>query len=183
MEILIALPVLLGGVAIAIAIDMGSSVSSLFQGTTDFEQVGELYDKQAALSQIITLAVLADGVVTDAEAANLRHLFQQSPKFTGDPDAAIERLREAAQRASKPDSLENTIRVVASDLDRVWKDDAFGFVAVLALRGSGFGKSDQGFRVAPSSDPGTLLEVFARGLDVEPGVRDAAIERARAMGV
>jgi len=78
----------------------------------------------------------------------------------------------------QPEHLENTIRVVASDLDREWKDDAFRFVAILALRGSGLGKVEHGFRVAPVSDPDGLLGVFARALEVAEDVRDAAIRQA-----
>ena len=79
------------------------------------------------------------------------------------------RTHEAAKRASDLEALENTVRVVATDLDREWKDDAFRFVAVLALRGSGFGNQETGFRVAPSSDAGTLLadEFFHRVGDLE----------------
>lgn len=158
--------------------DLGSSVRTLFTGTTDFDEVGEQYDKQVALSQLITFAVLADGEVTEEEADNLRHLFETSDRFTGDAAAEVERLREAARRVQQPAHLENTIRVVASDLDREWKDDAFRFVAVLALRGSGLGKTEHGFRVAPVSDPDGLLGVFARALEVSEGVRDRAIESA-----
>ncbi|MEZ4338700.1 MAG: hypothetical protein R3B82_18945, partial [Sandaracinaceae bacterium] len=172
---LAALPILLADEAIRFAKDLGSSVSSLFGGVAEDSPV-DLYTKQDALSQIITLAVLADGEVTDAEAANLRHLFETSDRFTGDAGDAVTRLREAAKRASDLEALENTVRVVATDLDREWKDDAFRFVAVLALRGSGFGRQEQGFRAAPSSDPGTLLAIFARALDVPPDERDSVIE-------
>jgi len=158
--------------------DVGGSIRALFSGTTDFEEVGEEYDKQVALSQILTFAVLADGEVTEAEADNLRHLFETSDRFTGDAEAEVERLREAARRVQQPEHLENTIRVVASDLDREWKDDAFRFVAILALRGSGLGKVEHGFRVAPVSDPGGLLEVFARALDVSEAVHESAIRNA-----
>ncbi len=177
-EGLLLLPVVLAQEAIRYAKDLGSSVSTLFAGVGEEAPV-DIYTKQDALSQIITLAVLADGEVTDAEAANLHHLFETSDRFTGDAAAAVQRLREAAKRASDLEALENTVRVVAMDLDRDWKDDAFRFVAVLALRGSGFGKQEQGFRVAPSSDPGTLLAIFARALDVPPEQRDAILERTR----
>lgn len=180
MEILVAL-VLLGGVVAATwGGDLGSSIASLFRSSV--EATSELYDKRAALSQLITFAVLADGEVTDAEAANLRHIFATSEQFTGDADEAIEHLRACARRASTMDSLENTIRVVASDLDREWKEDAFRFVAVLAFRGSGFGTAQHGFRRAPMSDPDALVEVFARGLDIDADLRDSAIRQARATG-
>ena len=178
MEGLLLLPVVLAQEAVRFAKDLGSSVGTLFAARPDESPV-ELYTKQNALSQIITLAVLADGEVSAEEADNLRHLFQNSDRFTGDADEAVTRLQEAAKRASKIDSLENTVRVVASDLDRAWKDDAFYFVAVLALRVSGFGNQETGFRVAPSSDPGTLLAVFARALDVPDDERDSVIERAK----
>lgn len=177
---LLLLPVVLADHAVRYARDLGSSVSTLFSGVGREAPV-DLYTKQDALSQIITLAVLADGEVTDAEAENLRHLFATSDRFHGDAEEAVQRLREAARRAATRDSLENTVRVLASDLDRAWKDDAFWFVAVLALRGSGFGRQQSGFRVAPSSDPGTLLAVFARALDIPDDARDAALERARAL--
>lgn len=181
-EGLLLLPVVLAQEAIRYAKDVGSSVATLFAGTGSEAPV-DLYTKQDALSQIITLAVLADGEVTDAEAANLHHLFETSERFTGDAGHAVLRLREAAKRASDLEALENTVRVVATDLDREWKDDAFRFVAVLALRGSGFGKQEQGFRVAPSSDPGTLLAIFARALDVPADERDSVIEHTqRTMG-
>jgi len=178
MEGLLLLPVVLGGQALRYARDLGSSVASLFGGGLDLEEIGDLHTRQAALSQIITLAVLADGEVTDIEAENLRHLFATSDQFTGDAESAIEHLRGVAQRASEIEALENTVRVVASDLDREWKDDAFSFVAVLALRGSGFGQHQQGFRVAPTSDPDTLLGIFAKALDVSPEHRDSAIRAA-----
>ena len=176
------LPVLLGGAglaALAILGENASSVASLF--APSFEEVGELHTKQAALSQLITFAVLADGEVTDAEADNLRHLFERSKQFTGDADAAVEHLRACARRASDAQALENTIRVVSADLDRAWKDDAFRFVAVLALRGSGFGtgSASLSYRSAPMSDPGALLSVYARGLEVSEEVRESALARAR----
>ena len=180
MEILVALVILGGGLAVAWGTGIGSSIASLFHASV--EATSELYDKRAALSQLITFAVLADGEVTDAEAANLRHLFETSEQFTGDADEAIEHLRACARRASDMESLENTIRVVASDLDREWKEDAFRFVAVLALRGSGFGAAQHGFRCAPMSDPDALLEIFARGLDIDAEFRDCAIRSARATG-
>ncbi len=176
---LLLLPVVLAQEAIRYAQDLGSSVSTLFASRPDGEAPIDIYTKQEALSQIITLAVLADGELSDGEAENLRHLFATSDRFTGDAGQAVARLREAAKRASNVESLENTVRVVAMDLDRAWKDDAFRFVAVLALRGSGFGKQEIGFRTAPSSDPGTLLAIFARALDVPPEERDRVIEDAR----
>lgn len=178
MDGLLLLPVVLAKQAMDFGRDLGSSVSTLFGGGVDVSEVSDLYSKQEALSQIITLAVLADGEVTEAEADNLRYLFADNPRFTGSADAAVERLRDAAKRASRPESLENTVRVLASDLDRDWKDDAFRFVAILALRGSGLGQSEHGFRVAPSSDPGTLVALFARALDVPAAQRDRVIEWA-----
>jgi len=71
------------------------------------------------------------------------------------------------------------VRLVASDLDREWKDDAFRFVSVLALRGSGFGTREVTFRRAPMSDPDTLLEIFARALDIDDATRDAALAAGR----
>jgi len=180
MEILVALVLIGGGLGVAWGADLGSSIASLFH--TSVEATSELYDKRAALAQLITLAVLADGEVTDAEAANLRHLFATSEQFTGDADEAVEHLKACARRATAVDSLENTIRVVASDLDREWKEDTFRFVAVLALRGSGFGTHEYSFRSAPMSDPHALLEIFARGLDIDANVRDSVIEQARAAG-
>ncbi|HHH28029.1 MAG TPA: hypothetical protein ENK57_06755 [Polyangiaceae bacterium] len=145
---------------------------------SELEAAGDLHTRQESLSQLITLAVLADGEVSAAEAENLRHLFTTSDRFTGDPDAEIERLRECARLASKRETLDSTIRVVSSDLDQAWREEAFRFVAILALRGSGYGTAQQGFRQAPMSDPGELLEIFSRALLIPPDVRDAAIRQA-----
>jgi len=50
---------------------------------------------------------------------------------------------------------------------------------VLALRGSGFGTREVTFRRAPMSDPDTLLEIFARALDIDDATRDAALAAGR----
>ncbi|HBQ10334.1 MAG TPA: hypothetical protein DEF51_03775 [Myxococcales bacterium] len=175
------LTVLIGGVGVAAtagwAASIGSSIATLFHPS--LESASALHDKREALSEILTFAVLADGEVSDAEADNLRHLFDAHPHFTGDPDEAIEQLRACARRVSTLESLENTVRLVASDLDREWKDDAFRFVSVLALRGSGFGTREVTFRRAPMSDPDTLLEIFARALDIDDATRDAALAAGR----
>ena len=176
---LLALPIVLGAGAIAIATDMGGSIATLFRGRS-VEEMGELYEKQRVLSELITLAVLADGEVTPTEEATLRELFRDEDKFTGDVDEAIAHLKECARRASKQESFENTVRILGSDLDDEWREDAFRFVAMLTLRGAGFGSHEQGFRVAPMSDPGSLLAIFARGLDIPEDVREAAIRNAGA---
>lgn len=173
----ILLPVLLG----AAGVTLTAAYLKKLGVKRSIEAAGALHEKQDALSRIITFAVLADGEVTDAEADNLRYLFATSDRFTGDPDEVVRELRECARRVSRPESLESTVRVVARDLDRDWKDDAFRFVAALALRGSGIGTHQYGFRSAPMSDPDALLATFARALDVDGPTRDAAIEAARAL--
>ena len=181
----LTLSVLLGGVGVAAAVSwgasVGASIGTLFHPSV--EATSELQDKREALSEIITFAVLADGEVTEGEAANLRHLFERHPHFTGDPDEAVAALRACAKRVSDLASLENTVRLVASDLDRAWRDDAFRFVAILALRGSGFGTREVTFRRAPMSDPDALLEIFARALDVDAETRRQALEHARSAAI
>jgi uncharacterized tellurite resistance protein B-like protein len=133
-------------------------------------------ERALALADLMVLAVLADGVVSDDEWNSLRALFEGS-KLSLDPKETVQRLQWEAAKLSDPRVLKERIYLKSRVLSEKDRAEALWLVKELARTGSGLGGANEGgYRGARKSDPRALVELFAKAMEIDEETR-AKVER------
>jgi len=124
-----------------------------------------LRDEQSrAKLEVIALAILADGEVTDAE----REAIQKHAKEYGlDTNEVLADIAQLGADLRDPNLLREKIDAAAKPLTPDERIEVFAAVMNLAHRGSTAWPSDPGYRSA-SPTPEALITIFREALRIEP---------------
>lgn len=148
--------------------DLGEGIE---QAKGSHEERMAAMERALALADLMVLAVLADGVVSDDEWNSLRTLFEGS-KLDLDPKETVQRLRWDAAKLQDPSVLKERIYLKSQVLSEKDRAEALWLVQELARTGSGLGGANQGgYRGARKSDPRALVELFAKAMEIDEETR------------
>jgi len=165
----------LGGAAVAkYFADQRSSVGVLEADEGSPEERMHRQARGYAIADLVVMAVLADGVVTEDEWARLRRALAE--EGTGiDAAEATSRLEARAEALKDRRQLRKAVALAAAPLSSEDREQVLRIVVDFARNGSAaMATSGTGYRVAERTDPATLIQVFAEALDLPPDARARA---------
>ena len=115
-------------------------------------------ERQLKMADLLALAVLADGKVTDAEWAALERL--------GDPDAVIAWRRRAVD-LTDAETLKATARLLAAPLDRKERRAVMEWLDALIEAGAGVPREGGSYRRVAPADGERLRSLFREALELD----------------
>lgn len=164
MELVVVLVLFGSGVA-AWAKGLHEGAKALAEDGDPEERMARM-ERAIAVSDLLCIAVLADGVVTDEEWAKIRG----AAAVAGFDGRAVEaRFRGEARSLRDPGRLRDRIARAATRATAEDRAQVLRAVIDLARGGSGAAVvQGVGYRASEGSDPEALVDAFARGLRVDP---------------
>lgn len=167
---------LVGGAARTVAEFVSDLWRSLF--ATGGDRLMEYTDQQFAVADLLALAVLADGEVTELELEALRaHPSLRAAGTT--PGELLARARERFPSFEDSKGFERVARQVAARLEPAVRRSVYLAVLELARKGSGVVVQSEGYRAGRAVSPSALLDRFAALLQLSAAER-AELEATRA---
>lgn len=166
--------------------DLHDGVMQLFasRGTDGMRAL----ERTLAIADLLSYAVLADGVVTEAEWAALSEALESAgaAEYSSEigleriraRDAALARLRARAGEVKDEDTLRQRIAAAAQGLDAADREEVFVQVLALAGAGAAAAPEERGYRGNGPADPRRLVTIFGEVLAIPPA-RRSEIEAQR----
>jgi uncharacterized tellurite resistance protein B-like protein len=145
--------------------DLRASIAQLL-GREGIE-VAMRKEQARAKAELLWLAVIADGAITDAERAAIEAFAKQEGI---DPEEPLAKIQALTEEVRDPVVLRRAVTHFAAPLDANERLEVFAAVSNLAHRGSRAWPEDTGYRGATAPTPAALIAAFREAL----GIRSTA---------